>query len=467
MSTPIPPLSVDTAAEIARSTPGIANTEPGFANTYRAGADSPGGILMASLPALGVGGLGALLLYHRHLQDKRKKEKQASLEGITAQLPGLHAKDMLLGAALGGGAGLAYDALASKPTGEKRLPKALKRILGGAAIGAAGANLVGDRARRYITNTQLPAGYTPGSILPTSFKQFWDGAILDKPSFDPKSVQAQADLQPGNKGYAEISQTIINARRELLRRAFGVHSNSKADIWQKNKGNAGPDYYSLNESRKDYPALVKQLFLPSSVEAGEYHGGGVFANPRAAFPNTSADNNQWGGTDILGENTLVGGQQISLRETPGMFTHKFKGRTLDRFDVTPSKKEVADFKDAILTGKIFDSKWMKQPRQGDGYLTATGKTNSTFVKSMLRRLVVDKLLTEEHPWVSQSFNMTPTPVRSLSDRYKRLAGPSNAPKYDLQLTRESGKPATESMSHQDLMNYLMALREGKVDSVDK
>lgn len=455
MSAPIPPISVDTAAGLARNSPGVTNTEPGFANTYTPGAESPGGMLAASLPALGVGGLGALLLYHRYLQDKRKEEeKQAGLESITAQLPGLHAKDMLLGAALGGGAGLAYDALASKPAGEKRLPKALKRILGGAALGATGANFVGDRARRYITNTQLPFGYgASGSILPKSFKQFWEGAVLDKPSFDPAAVQEIAKKQPDNKGYPDVLKNIIGARRELWRRAFGVHGNSKSDIWQKNTGGRGPDYYSLNESRKDYPQLVKDLFLPAR-RAIDFKP--LFANPAKAIVRENAGEG-WTGSDLFGSDSLLGGQQIGMQPVGT----GFKGRVLDRNDVTPSKEDTASFKDALLSGKIFDSKWRNAARGGSG--TYDTGTNAAFMKSMLGRMLVDKVLTEEHPWVSQSFNMTPTPATHLGSLLRRIFTPSKAPQYDLQFTQESGAPATDPMAYTDLLNYLAAMSKGKAE----
>lgn len=457
MSAPIPPISVDTAAGLARNSPGVTSTEPGFANTYAPGADSPGGMLAASIPALGVGTLGALLLYHRYLQDKRnKEEKQAGLESITAQLPGLHAKDMLLGAALGGGAGLAYDALASKPEGEKRLPKALKRILGGAALGATGANLVGDRARRYITNTQLPFGYgASGSSLPKSFKQFWEGAVLDKPSFDPAAVQALANKQPDNKGYSDVLKNIIGARRELWRRSFGVHGNSQADIWQKNTGGRGPDYYSLNESRKDYPQLVKDLFLPSRLATDIKP---LFANPAKVVARENAGEG-WVGSDMFGSDSLVGGQQIGVQPVGT----GFKGRVVDRIDVTPSKEDTAAFRDAILSGKIFDSKWRNAVRDNKG--TYDTGTNAAFVKSMLGRLLIDKGLTEEKPWVSQSFNMTPTPATHLGSLPRRIFTPSKAPQYDLQLTQESGAPATAPMAYSDLMKYLSAMREGKAERI--
>lgn len=457
MSAPIPPISVDTAANLARNSPGVTSTEPGFANTYAPGESSPGGMLAASIPALGVGTVGALLLYHRYLQDKRKEEeKQAGLESITAQLPGLHAKDMLLGAALGGGAGLAYDALASNPDGEKRLPKALKRILGGAALGATGANIVGDRARRYITNTQLPFGYgASGSILPKSFKQFWEGAVLDKPSFDPAAVQELAKTRSDNKGVSDVLKNIVGARRELWRRAFGVHGNSKSDFWQKNTGGRGPDYYSLNESRKDYPQLAKDLFLPTRRE-GDIKP--LFINPAKAVAHENATEG-WANSDMFGSDSLVGGQQIGMQPVGT----GFKGRVLDRNDVTPNKEDTAAFRDALLSGKIFDSKWRNEVRGGKG--TYDTGTNAAFMKSMLGRMFVDKVLTEEHPWVSQSFNMTPTPATHLGSLPRRIFTPSSAPQYDLQLTQESGAPATDPMAYTDLLKYLSAMREGKAKRI--
>jgi len=451
------PMSVDTAAELARSAPGITNTEPGFANTYGPGTSSPGGLLAASLPALGVGGLGALLLYHRYLQDKRnaqraEKEKQASGNSVLAQLPGVHPKDMLLGAALGGGAGILYDTLAAKPENEKRLPKALKRILGGAAIGAAGANVVGDRARRYITNTQLPFGYgTSGSVLPKSFKQFWEGAVLDKPSFDPAAVQEIVNSRPYNKQYGAIVQNMLGARRELLRRTFGVHGNNPdTDFWQKNKGTGGPDYYSLNEARKDYPQLVKDLFLPTRLSKPPQS---LFAAPGKAVAqeNTAAG---WINTELFGADSLLGGQQVSLQPAG----KKFKGRVLDRYDVTPTKQDIAELKNAVLSGKILDPKWRAAKRTDSGYYA--GHTNSSYIKSLLARLLVDNVLAEEHPWVSQSFTMQPSRTPRRGADWNPLFGldPTKPhPAYSLQMTQESGKPAVPAMNYSELLDYLARL----------
>jgi hypothetical protein len=430
MSTPIPPLSVDTAAEIARSTPGITNREPGFANTYRAGTDSPGGMLMASLPALGVGGLSLLMLYRKHLQDQQEQEEQkklklASWQDIKAQLPGIHTKDMLLGGALGGGAGLVYDALAKKPEGKSRLRTALKRILTGAAIGAGGANLVGDRARRYLTNTKIPFGYGTDSIMPKSLRQFWDAAVLDKPSFDSKALDQLVKDNPGSVADRAALDTMLDARRELNRRSFGVHSSNPAtDVWQKNKGEKGPDYYSLNEKRKDYLKYLTTLFTPSGkppVDASV-----IFKDPGKMINKGNTSKNDWANTGLFGSDSLLGSQQVSVMPTGTPVMPSYKGRVLDRYDFTATQEDKKHFWDSVLSGDIFRSQWRKATPDVEGDYK---NNNASRAMSTAQRMLVDNLLTEEHPWISQSFNMTPDPKGN----------------YAMQLTQESGAPAGDKL----------------------
>jgi hypothetical protein len=408
-----PNLSVDTASQLAKAEPGITNKEPGFANTYGPGTSSPGGILAASLPALGVGGLSLLMMYKRYLQDQEDQKKQLKQADFTSQLPGLHPKDILLGAALGGGAGLLYDTIRGQPAG-KRLSTTLKRVLTGAGVGAVGANVVGDRARRYITNSALPFGYDQEGMLsqlaPRSGKHVYDALIADKPSYDPKVV---AGLKDSFSGDAAAFDTAVAARYELGRRALGVHTNNAIkDFWQKNKGKAGPDYYSVNEKNPAYSKNVLNLYRTSAPD-------GAMPNGRETVNSYNKSTGGWRMSDALGANTLLGEQQVVV-DANG------QGRVLDRYDVTPAKKDTEKLVSAIKNLDVLKPSWHKKPHDDAGVYDKD-KTNQTWLTSLLGRMFWDKVLTEEHPWVSQRFQFTPDQRTGMSN---------------LELLRESGKPST-------------------------
>jgi hypothetical protein len=408
MSEAVPALSVDAASDYVKGLPGMSSkTEPGFANTYGPGADTPGGLVAAALPAAGIGALSLYLLYRRKMQDEQEaQKKQADLQ---SQLPGLHPKDILLGAAAGGGAGLLYDLAAESKPGEKRLPKALKRILGGAAIGGVGANLIGDRARRYITNTAIPLDYNASDkvkqLMPGSLKRFIDAAILDKPSFDPKRVQEYVNTTESSP---EDIAAMIGARRELNRIAFGVHKPSaSSDYWQYNKGNKGPGYYSVNESNPNYKTIREQLFGPRSSTARGIIGAVTQDPVNAAVGENKATGRAkgWRNSGLFGSDTLLGTQQVAI---PPREKYPVIGRVLDRFDITPDQDELSYAQDAVKKFRIFSPEWWASKYEGGGYRQNQEEipTNKAFMGGLISRLIWDKILTEKHPWVSQQFRMS-------------------------------------------------------------
>ena len=237
----------------------------------------------------------------------------------------------------------------------------------------------------------------------------YDALIADKPSYDPKILAGLTDRFSGDVDARDIA---IAARYELGRRALGVHTNNAIkDFWQKNKGTAGPDYYSVNEKNPAYSKNVNKLYRPSMP-------GGMMPNSREAI---SALNQAqgWRMFDSLGANSLLGEQQVVTDKNN-------QGRVVDRYDVTPAKKDTDKFVNAVMSGDVLRPGWHKKPLDDAGVYDKD-KTNQTWLTSLLGRMFWDKVLTEEHPWVSQRFQLTPDQSTGMSN---------------LELLRESGKPST-------------------------
>lgn len=145
------------------------------------------------------------------------------LDEIRRQLPGLHIPESVAGAALGGGAGWLLDKIRGQPnpeTEDQRKAQAhdkLKSILGGAAVGAFGSNLLSDRLRRWVSNSPGNVGYDAGavwkSIKDKGWKGFMQGAVLDKPMFS-------------------TGDDNLMMRRELFRRGLGVHTETPEDFFK-------------------------------------------------------------------------------------------------------------------------------------------------------------------------------------------------------------------------------------------
>jgi hypothetical protein len=467
-------LTPDLAAQIAQRDPVLnQNTEQGFTNTYGPGTNIPDGQLGFAVPALGMSALGLYLLYQKQQQDKKDRELEQAQEKVAltwqdvrAQLPGFHAPDILLGGAAGAGAGMLYDYIRGGEKG-KRFNQALRRILTGAAIGAGATNLVGDRARRYITNSVVPAGYDGGNILaqlkPRSVQHVWDAAIKDKPSYDPEKVREFVSKFKNT----EIGRRVLAARSELDRIGMGVNlHNPETSVWQQNKGDKGAPYYSLNEKNKEYLRNLAAIFLPSrlkpnSVMTQEELGlsgpppadrkdiSGLFANPHEAikFVNKLDLSGQLQ-TDLFGTHPLLGAQQLVTKLTgkEGDRTKPVEGLVFDRHDVTPSAANLSDLKNNIFSGRVFDPAWRSAPVGG---VYGVGKTNLQEMGAVAGRTVWDRVLRHENPWVAQKFQFSP------------VEGPTGEQEYGLNMLRHDNTPVfSQPMNRGDVFDYLQQLQGG-------
>jgi hypothetical protein len=246
-------------------------------------------------------------------------------------------------------------------------------------------------------------------LAPRSRQHVYDALIADKPSYDPKVI---AGLTDHFGGEVDIRDAAIAARYELGRRALGVHTNNAIkDFWQKNKGTAGPDYYSVNEKNPAYSKNVWNLFRTMP--------GGVTPNSAETISSINKAPGGWRVSDSLGSNTLLGEQQVVTSPSG-------QGRILDRYDITPAKADTDKLIGAVKNLDVLKPGWHKKPLDDAGVYDKD-KTNQTWLTSLLGRMFWDKVLTEEHPWVSQRFQLAPDQNTGMSN---------------LELLRESGKPST-------------------------
>lgn len=148
-----------------------------------------------------------------------QQAKTASLmEDIAYHAPRVRLLDSVVGAGLGAGAGLATAGVRNlrRDKNEERSGYLSHAAIGG-LLGATGANVVGDRARRYITNSVVPFGYeTKGlkdMLLPTDKGTLYNRLIKDVP--DTKANHHEQRHSP-NIGLAPA------VRREFWRTSMNL-----------------------------------------------------------------------------------------------------------------------------------------------------------------------------------------------------------------------------------------------------
>lgn len=465
----------------------VHKTEPGFANTY-ADPDWKNFLWRSStLVPLGLAASGLAGLHYTSTkpQPKAKKKKPTpttktadlknTLFNIRSQLPGLHPVDTAVGALGGAALGGLYDVVRGNSTrlpNNKRWRNTARRVLTGALLGGAGANLAGDRARRYVSNTLIPFGYdnnrlknvaiTPKQLktdlaerwknwqagkttvtgkslnggdaaAPDSLTKIWNAAVLDKQHYDPKDLEEVSSW--GNYGGT------IDSRREIMRRAFGVHANNPTtDWWQKNRSG----YYSLNEKNPDYLQRLRLIFGPESKHNFDSWRR-LVSDPQkllTEFNTKKPVASQASTYDLFAGGQVSGDQQVPF----AIRGPRIDAQALDRFDLTPSADENAHLWSWVknkLTGR--DPKWLKQKAgPGDFHYKVTDKTNEELAKTIGARWLWENVLSNELPWVSQK--MTFTPNAPAAD-----TPPSAAKEFPwaLQFLRESGQPAGEKLTNEE------------------
>lgn len=161
-----------------------------------------------------------------------------ALEAIKFHSPRFNGKDLALGAVLGGALGTGtygLKRLTGKPEDEK--PSLATHVALGSLLGAGASSVGMDRARRYISNNLIPAGYGAGSsnqleqLRPKSIKQVFQTLLADRPSDE----LVNASRVPGG-GPLGAKSYVLGPRTELLRRAMGLPVRNQEQAWFKSLG---------------------------------------------------------------------------------------------------------------------------------------------------------------------------------------------------------------------------------------
>lgn len=446
--------------DAASGIPDIAGAgEPGFASTYDYSSLKN---LLWNYGALAPIGAGAAGLWYLNQKEKARAAKKKPavhpqvmlkaaapdlkqiLENIRWHLPKMRVPDTVAGAVLGGGAGAVYDAIKGRDeTGKRRTGR---RMLTGALAGAGLTNLIGDRARRYISNTKLPMGYTPNAAkeLTPSLGRVWRAGVLDKQDYDPKAV---ADVRSWRNSWGTINdpiEKILPPRYELVRRQFGLPVPNADNAWFKKTPEG---YYSLNEDSPDYHRRLRDMFgsfKHRGIARNKSLLGGpdrLLSEPEKALQafNHYGDQ-QTTGYDFFGAQQLFGGMQVPhIKDNTGVIS----GIALDRWDQTHTPVENKYFKDNLWK-MLTDSKWRKAPlnQEISRYLRpGINHTNMSAMKALGGRVVWDDILSDELPWVGQKFKIAPrTTAAPIMDTLSGKAAPNT-----FQYLRADNSPATPAM----------------------
>lgn len=386
------------------------------------------------------GDLGAILggsagLASAYLKKKKSEDKTVELPGlqlvaktaglqdvlttVREQLPVMRAPDLLAGGLAGGGAGMLYDKIRSNDseTPATQTKNKWRRILGGAGIGAFGTNLIGDRTRRYISNTMLPFGYKndAAALMAPTKKKVWDAAILDKPQQPGvadylagkyKGVWAE---QPGLP--YETTAANAAARRELVRLGMGFKNYNTNSIWKQQPDNT----YSLNPQHKNVNNLLEEFMFPWSTDANRV----FYKNPLETISGQNKEINP--NTGMMAP--ISGGQRIPVYPYTGTSGQDYQAKFLKKWNVAvrdyEKEKAIQYLKDKYIHHKPEPQNWSLNDYQGDD-------SPERQISNLGKRWVLENAVMQDSPWVSQRMYFKRVPNNSLSNPSSYAAIPSTA-----------------------------------------
>lgn len=339
----------------------------------------------------------------------------------------------VVGAGLGAVGGLTVEylrRLAAPTAGKRRKPSSsyLGSALTGAGMGALGgvgvANLVGDRARRYLSNV-MPTqgiGYRAGggddkNKLPSAhdftspFKtvsrpdgtstreldwdKLWTAAVEDKP-YVPKDPRFKSlfDNPAEMKTTAPFEYYNRAMRREVLRRQLGVHTTNPTRDWLSTNADGT---LSINPSHPEAAPAIKNLLLP-----------GVKPFDNAAEWVRQVNDTRASSRGPYGLMTWpMGGQVARLAPFPGKEKSQNQDlvEQLDRWDYTLRPNETGALVRGLTARVLGDQKYLKDaPEAGIDYaspneLGPTGNRDAQ-VSSLITRWLMNNLLVHKDPWIA-------------------------------------------------------------------
>jgi len=264
-----------------------------------------------------------------------------------------------------------------------------------------GANLVGDRTRRYLSNKINLYGYEPKDVKPKNFKEIWDGAILDKP-LEGQSKSPNMDNQ---------------ARRALMREGMGVEPyNAKDNIWAKQQDGS----FSINPENNNSGDLVKNMMFGYNNnrfnESPDTYKG-LLADP-VKFIGNNINSSPTGSQHLLMD-PLIGSERTSLYPYKSKYEEPdYLAKILKRWDVRLKNPEKEALKQYLLN-KFVHKDPNPSAYSGSEYMgNLDFKANDPYdvpkdmknvLKTDVEREVAQNLIYKNSPWVSQRLFMKKMP----------------------------------------------------------
>jgi len=383
------------------------DSEDGFSGSQSlntAGQDftSPAAILAGSAAA-GAGLAAWLKIRHQSKKIKALKEL-VKLSSVYSALPAVRLGDTLIGGGLGALGGAALNTAREYFTEDSKdrdlLGAATKGVLLGGATGAALGNVVGDRARRYLSNTVPLIGHgysseaTSKGISPFKDDGGVDWSKLYSAAVDDVPVRRNSLGETSNK----IDDFTERARHELFRRQLGVHTPGASDLWVENNDKS----MSMNPDNVDVVKHTGAMMLPIQPVKSLSDWVSSINSAKPESPGAM----RW----------ITGGQTASLKPFPGP-TVGAPGPAIidqrDRWDFTmrPNEKEVmlGQLKDFILGDKDALSRPAEPGTDYEMAITPDKKqTRLDQMKSLLQRSLINNLVAKTNPWIQHRLVATPS-----------------------------------------------------------
>ena len=406
----------------------------------------------ATIGALLGGGAGMASAYaHDHKKEKgtvnlpgltlqaKTGSFQDVLDKVKEQLPTARIPDMTAGAAVGGGLGWLYNKVRKDPklNETEQHKQKWKRIIAGAGLGAAVANLAGDRARRYISNTIIPFSYEnsiapsnpestakdegPTSLMHPTLKKVWDAGILDKPQqpgvadYLAGKYKAPFSFEPN----LPLNNTSANtaARRELLRIGMGIKTPESNSIWKQQPDST----YSLNPQHKNVNNLLQEFLYPKPGSTPDFT-----QDPQGSI----ADLNQSPNWDEGLMTPISGGQRVPLFTYKGEHGNDYLARFLKKWNV-----DLRDYEKENVV-KYLKDKYLHHVANPklDLNVYPEDKKPADQLKSLGKRWALEHLVMKNSPWVSQRMYFKQMPSignanGEISDSYAAIPSTASGELY--------------------------------------